>query len=159
MNGDVKEITMKEFLAEYRSGTMTEERVKQILSVLYERGWEDRNALQVKANKINRKTRKFETDEFKDVLNDVCADISEQTGERIDNIKNYIIEITSSKVVSYLNDNNIKITDKDLNKLFAVSIVDLKNTICRRINKIDETVEKRIEAKEFEAKQNTLFND
>lgn len=157
MNGDVKEITMKEFFAEYRNGTMTEERVKQILEDLYQKGWNDRNLLQVKANKVNRKTRKFETDEFKDVLNDVCADVSEQTGERIDNIKAYIIEITSTRIVSYLNENSIKITDKDLNKLFAVSIVDLKNTICRRINKIDEIVEKRIEAKEFEAKQNTLF--
>lgn len=157
MNGDVKEITMKEFFAEYRNGTMTEERVKQILEDLYQKGWNDRNLLQVKANKINRKTRKFETDEFKDVLNDVCSDVSEQIGERIDNIKAYIIEITSTRIVSYLNENSIKITDKDLNKLFAVSIVDLKNTICRRINKIDEIVEKRIEAKEFEAKQNTLF--
>lgn len=157
MNGDVKEITMKEFFAEYCNGTMTEERVKQILEDLYQKGWNDRNLLQVKANKINRKTRKFETDEFKDVLNDVCADVSEQTCERIDNIKAYIIEITSARIVSYLNKNSIKITDKDLNKLFAVSIVDLKNTICRRINKIDEIVEKRIEAKEFEAKQNTLF--
>ena len=76
MNGDVKEITMKEFFAEYRNGTMTEERVKQILEDLYQKGWNDRNLLQVKANKINRKTRKFETDEFKDVLNDVCADVS-----------------------------------------------------------------------------------
>ena len=68
MNGEVKEITMKEFFAEYRNGTMTEARVKQILEDLYQNGWDDRNLLQVKANKINRKTRKFETDEFKDVL-------------------------------------------------------------------------------------------
>ena len=157
MNGDVREITLDKFFEECKAGTMTKARGQQIIGDVYKKGWDDRNALQVKANNINRKTRKEESDTFKDALNDVCAAVAAQTEVDVDYIRNYIINIVSSNVVTYLNNNNIKITDKDLDKIAAVSVADIRNAICERIENIDETLEKYITSKEFEAKQNTLF--
>lgn len=154
-----KELTITQFIEECRAGSMTQQRAKELIEGYYVKGWEDRNNIQRRVNRVNRSTAKRDLDERKDITGDVALAISTRTADDIDEMASYLKYAILDNITTYLQGVGVNVDSAELAESVKVFIANRRNAICHRIAEMDMHVERAIQKAEHNVEQTPLFNE